>query len=58
MDHVDSKIKQAILLWNALKDTGIPKDIVVVSRAEFDFYRHEAGSLFKTIADKGVVLYE
>lgn len=58
MDRVESKIQQASELWNALKDTEIPKDIVVASRAEFEFYRHQAGSVFKTISDKGVVLHE
>ena len=29
MDHVESKIQQATNLWNVLKDTGIPKDIVL-----------------------------
>ena len=57
MDHVESKIKQAVDLRNVLKGTAISQDIVVASKAEFEFYRHEPGSVFRTIADKGVVLY-
>ena len=57
MDHVESKIEQAVDVRNALNGTNIPQDIVVASKSEFEFYRHEAGSVFRTIADKGVVLY-
>ena len=57
MDHVESKIKQAVDVRNVLKSAAMPQDILVASKAEFEFYRHEAGSVFRTIADKGVVLY-
>lgn len=58
VDRVESKIAKAAELWDALKDIAFPKDIMVVSRTEFDFYKTEAGSIFKTISQRGVVLNE
>lgn len=57
MDRVESKIAVAAELWKALSDIPYPKDIVVASREEFEFYRNEPGSVYRTIADKGTVLY-
>ena len=56
MEHVESNVAKASELWDGLSDMPMPKDIVVASRREFDFYRNEAGSLFRTIAQKGIVL--
>lgn len=56
MDHVDSSISISAKLWDTMKDISIPKDFVVASQAEFEFYRKEPGSLFRTIAEKGVRL--
>jgi predicted nucleotidyltransferase len=56
MEDVESNVAKASELWDALSDMPMPKDIVVASRREFDFYRNEAGSLFRTIAQKGIVL--
>ena len=56
MDSVESNISKAAELWDALRDINLPKDIIVASKEEFDFYKMEAGSLFKTIAQKGIVL--
>jgi predicted nucleotidyltransferase len=57
MDHVESNVALAAALWDVLKDIPFPKDIIVASKDEFDFYRKEAGSLLKTIAEKGEILY-
>jgi predicted nucleotidyltransferase len=57
MDQVESKVEQAAKLWNELKDIPFPKDIVVASQEEFEFYKNECGSIFKTIAEKGVILH-
>lgn len=56
VDQVESKIEKIAELSEALKGLPFPKDIVVASRKEFDFYRKEAGSLFRTIDQKGIVL--
>jgi hypothetical protein len=40
-----------------LKDIPFPKDIIVASQAEYDFYSQEAGSIFRTVSEKGLVIY-
>jgi uncharacterized protein len=56
MESVESDIAKAAELWEALRDVQFPKDIIVASKEEFDFYKLEAGSLFRTIAQKGIIL--
>ena len=45
-------------LYKILSGINLPKDIIVSSLEEFDFYKHEPGSVFKTINEKGVLLYD
>jgi predicted nucleotidyltransferase len=54
---VSSKHKESVKLYKLLSGIGLPKDIIVSSLEEFDFYKNEPGSVFKTINEKGVVLY-
>ena len=54
---VSSKHKESVKLYKLLSGIGLPKDIIVSSLEEFDFYKKEPGSVFKTINEKGVVLY-
>jgi uncharacterized protein len=56
VDTVDSSVLLSADLWKLLKDIPIPKDVVVASQKEFDFYKNEPGSLLKTIAEKGVLI--
>jgi predicted nucleotidyltransferase len=58
MEEVQSKIKMAIALGKLLEDIPYPKDIIVSSAKEFNHFSHEPGSLFRTIAEKGVLLHE
>ena len=51
------KRQTSIALWNLLGNIPLPKDIIVTSRDEFDFYCQEAGSVMKTANEKGVVIY-
>ena len=51
------KRQTSVALWNLLGDIPFPKDIIVASREEFDFYSHEAGSVMRTAHEKGVVIY-
>ena len=39
MDSVESNITKASELWDALRDVYLPKDIIVASKEEFDFYK-------------------
>jgi len=57
MENVPSKHKESVKLYKLLKGIDLPKDIIVSSREEFEFYKNEPGSVFKTINEKGVVLY-
>lgn len=56
IDSADSSVSKASELWDALRDVNLPKDIIVASKEEFDFYKVEAGSVFRTIAQKGIIL--
>lgn len=51
------KRQTSVILWNLLGSIPFPKDIIVASREEFDFYSHEAGSVMRTANEKGVVIY-
>jgi uncharacterized protein len=51
------KRQTSVTLWNLLGNIPLPKDIIVASREEFDFYSHEAGSVMRTANEKGVVIY-
>jgi predicted nucleotidyltransferase len=57
MLDVPSKHKESVKLYRLLRGIGLPKDIIVSSLEEFDFYKNEPGSVFKTINEKGVLLY-
>ncbi len=57
MQDVPSKHKEAVKVYRLLQDVKMPKDIIVSSMEEYDFYKNEAGSVYKTIHEKGVVLY-
>jgi predicted nucleotidyltransferase len=56
IDTVESNSAKAVEIWKELQDIPMPKDIVVASQKEFDFYKNEPGSLFRTIAQKGILL--
>jgi len=57
MLDVPSKHKESVKLYKLLRGIGLPKDIIVSSLEEFDFYKNEPGSVFKTINEKGILLY-
>jgi len=58
LEHeVKSKIDEVNKMIIALKDIPIAKDIVVASENEYAFYRKEAGSIYKTISEKGEVIF-
>jgi predicted nucleotidyltransferase len=51
------KRKTSVVIWNLLENRPLPKDIIVASRSEFEFYSQEAGSVLRTANEKGVVIY-
>ncbi len=56
-DHVESKSRESVAVWKLLSDIPLAKDILLVSQAEYDFYKYEAGSVFRTIHEKGIEIY-
>ena len=56
-EQVESKTRESVAVWKLLADIPLAKDILLVSQAEYDFYKHEAGSVFRTINEKGVEIY-
>lgn len=56
-NKISSKIMETNKITAALKDIPFPKDIIVASQAEYDFYSKEAGSIFRTVSEKGRVIY-
>lgn len=56
LTKVESKVHESLRVTQLLSDLDYPKDILVCSEDEFEFYRHEAGSIFRTIAEKGILL--
>jgi uncharacterized protein len=56
LSKVESKVRESNRIAQLLSDIDVPKDIVVCSDDDFDFYRNEADSVFRTIVEKGVLL--
>jgi len=53
-----SDYQRAVLAHHCLRGLPVPKDIVVRTRAEYDFYRQARASLERRVAEQGKVLYE
>ncbi len=53
---VGSKIKEAVRIKRILNEVDLPKDILVVSEEEFEFYKTEAGSVIRDAYERGEVL--
>jgi predicted nucleotidyltransferase len=57
--HSDSSdYERAVQAHHCLSGLGVPKDVIVKTRAEFDFYRDIRASLEHKIFEQGKVLYE
>lgn len=54
----ETKRRQAGILYQALWNVGVPKDIVVVRPEEFERYRDVVGTVIYPAAREGRVLYE
>ncbi len=53
-----SDYERAVLALACLRDVDVPKDVIVKTRAEFDFFRNVRASLEHKVARRGKVLYE
>ena len=56
-ESVASKIKEKRKIRILLEDLGIPKDILVPTISEYDFYKNEFGSVYRDIDQKGNVIW-
>ncbi len=56
-ENVQSKIKEKLIIKELLKDIKIPKDILVVSEGEYEFYKDDFGSVIKEACDKVAELW-
>jgi predicted nucleotidyltransferase len=52
-----SDYERAVLALACLMDVDVPKDVIVKTRAEFDFFRDVRASLEHKVARRGKVLY-
>ena len=57
-DKVVSKINEMHEARKMLIGLLMPFDILVATQEEFNFYKKEAGSVYKDIDRNGIVLYE
>jgi len=56
-DQVFSKRNECVELWRVLHSIPYPKDILVATLDEFEFYRKQAGSVFRTASQEGIEIY-
>ena len=55
--NVWAKAQESVTIRKALRGILHSIDVLVATNEEFEFYSHECGSVFKTIAEKGVAIY-
>ena len=58
MDTDEKPHKRAVPVRKALKDIGIPKDIIVKTPQEFERFKDIGGTVIYPAAHKGKLLYE
>lgn len=58
MDTDEKPHKRAVSIRKALKDIGIPKDIIVKTPQEFKRFKDIVGTVIYPAAHKGKLLYE
>jgi predicted nucleotidyltransferase len=56
-DNFEKKIDVKRAMRKALSSIDMSKDLLVASSDEFEFYRHEVGSVYQTISQKGELLW-
>jgi predicted nucleotidyltransferase len=55
--NVSARAQESVTIRRALKGILHSIDVLVATDEEFEFYSHECGSVFKTIAERGVAIY-
>ncbi|MBN2035445.1 MAG: nucleotidyltransferase domain-containing protein [Chitinispirillaceae bacterium] len=55
--NMSSKTKECVKIRRALSGIRHSIDVIVATPEEFETYKKEAGSVFRTIFEKGKILY-
>jgi predicted nucleotidyltransferase len=56
-EQVLSKHRESVAILGLLQDIPLPKDVIVASNDEYEFYKKEPGSVLRTAHEKGIALY-
>lgn len=56
-EQVVSKHRESVAILGLLQDIPLPKDVIVASADEYEFYKEEPGSVLRTAHEKGIALY-
>jgi predicted nucleotidyltransferase len=56
-ERVVSKHRECVVILGLLQDIPLPKDVIVASADEYEFYKEEPGSVLRTAHEKGISLY-
>jgi predicted nucleotidyltransferase len=56
-DSILSRSKEMVAARMLLGDLDKAFDVLVATPEEFEFYRHEAGSVYREISERGTLIY-
>jgi len=56
-DSISSRSKEMVEARKLLGELNMAFDVLVTTSEEFEFYRHEAGSVYREISERGTLLY-
>ena len=57
-EAISSRSKEMVEARKLLSGLGEAFDILVATPEEYEFYRHEAGSVYREISERGMVIYD
>jgi len=56
-DSISSRSKEMVAARKLLDGLNQAFDVLVATSEEFEFYRHEAGSVYREISERGTLIY-
>jgi len=56
-ESISSRSKEMVEARNLLGGLNQAFDVLVATPEEFEFYRHEAGSVYREISERGTLIY-
>ena len=57
-DSISSRSKEMVEARKLLGGLNKAFDVLVATSEEFEFYRHEAGSVYREISERGTLIYD